>query len=445
MAMLGLLSMYSLNRLNNYIDASNLMDHSSEVIEHVYDAEISIRDIDRTERGYMLTRDTAYLRLIRMSVDSLKNSVSNLTKDVSTSKEMHIEVDSLKLMAVKRIDALNINIQYVNSSSDTKPSQYFQDSRGVMRACSRILRRIHKYQDSLKVTRFQTEKYYEVKTSKDIKTILIVFVAFTCILFFLLAKELRERLLYQRELQAKVLDLSRSHKELQEIAYVASHDLQEPLRKIQVFSSLLLSKEQTETNKEHLSRINTSAGIMHTLIKDLVMLTSLSKAEEPQTKVDLNTQLTYSIGDLSKLVDEYSIDLRIDKLPVIKAYDYQVRLLFTALLDNAIKFRKINEKALISVSSTIVGGQVLEQINPNLRYKSFYKISFIDNGIGFDNQFGAKIFQIFQTLHGDSYEGRGIGLAMCQRIMANHNGYIVASGKLGEGAVIELYFPLEQA
>ena len=125
-------------------------------------------------------------------------------------------------------------------------------------------------------------------------------------------------------------------------------------------------------------------------------------------------------------------------------YENQIRILLNELLDNALKFYKVDTELLITISSEITTGKELSEINAKQQNKKFQCIVFADNGIGFEKQFIYKMFRIFQRLHADEsgYEGKGIGLAICQRIMANHDGYIVASGAPGQGATFKLFFPI---
>ncbi len=126
---------------------------------------------------------------------------------------------------------------------------------------------------------------------------------------------------------------------------------------------------------------------------------------------------------------------------------HQLKILFKALLDNSLKFTRDGVKPVITISCDTINGHELSDINPNLLQKKFYRITCSDNGIGFDNQFMTKIFRIFQRLHApeSDYEGKGIGLAICQRIMANHEGYIIAHGEPGMGAKFKLFFPVEES
>ena len=185
---------------------------------------------------------------------------------------------------------------------------------------------------------------------------------------------------------------------------------------------------------------------MQVLISDLMALTNLANTDEPKTSIDLNRMLQYIIVDFESKIAEKEASVQIQELPEIRGYDNQLKILFNALLDNSLKFTRKGVHPVISICCDLMSGHELSTVNPNLLHKKFYRITCSDNGIGFDNQFINKIFRIFQRLHTQesAYEGKGIGLAICQRIMANHEGYIIAHGETGLGAQFKLFFPVEE-
>lgn len=412
--------------------------------------ELHIRDIDRGERGYMITRDTMYLRFVNNAIDSIHATIRQIGELTADNKDQQHNITLLKSSTALRIAAVRENIAYVDTAVKAGPSKYYYDSRQLMLECSRILKNIHERENVLLAERSKSEQLYEQLTTSTLQYLLFIFCVITLVLFSIMIKEFRARTKYQEELQAKVIDLKRSHSELQEIAYAASHDLQEPLRKIQVFSDMLRAQKGSTTeadSKAILGRINSSANRMQNLISDLMALTSLTNTDEQKSVLDLNRMLHYILIDIDDKIKEKVASVEVQPLTILKGYDNQLKILFKALLDNALKFTRERVKPVIIISCEIINGHELVPINPNLIHRKFYRITVSDNGIGFDNKFIGKMFQIFQRLHTQEseYGGKGIGLAICQRIMANHEGYILAHGEPGLGAQFRLFFPVEEA
>jgi signal transduction histidine kinase len=446
------LSLFSMERFTTFTNYSDLVDNTNVVISQLYKMELHIRDVDRAERGYMITRDTMYLRFLNNAVDSIYTSISELGKVTADNPKQQNNISLLKSSAALRISAARQNIDYVDTAKTDSLSKYYYESRQLMLECSHTLKRIHDEENRLLAERFKRERFYERLTTDTLEYLLFVFCVITLVLFFIMIKEFKSRIRYQDELQAKIIDLKRSHSELQEIAYAASHDLQEPLRKIQVFSDMLLYRKTENPvpigaeNKLILERINNSAGRMQLLIADLMALTNLANTDEYKTAIDLNRMLPYIISDFDDKIKEKTASVQVQELPVIKGYDHQLKILFGAVLDNSLKFTRNGVHPVITICCDEMNGHELSGINPNLLHKKFYRITCSDNGIGFDNQYITKIFRIFQRLHTEesAYEGKGIGLAICQRIMANHEGYIMAHGETGIGAQFKLFFPVEE-
>ena len=443
------LSLFSMERFTTFKMYSDAVDHTNSVIINMRAAEVSLRDIGLTERGYMITHDTMYLRNLNNAVDSLNKIVSLLGKTTEDNPEQQRNIALLKATIAIRIAAVRTNIEYTDTSTSSTPSKYYFDSRQQMIECSHILRSMRAAENKLLTSRSDNQRFYEALTTSTLKYLLVIFCFITLFLFAIMIKELRGRMLFQEELQTKVIDLRRSHNELQEIAFAASHDLQEPLRKIQVFSNMYLYKNNGNINDEYkttLDRINNSASRMQSLISDLTSLTSLTNTDEMKELTDLDKILEFLFLELADIIKEKGARVAVQPLPFINGYQKQLKILLKALLENSLKFTREGVTPLINITFESISGHELTDINPNLANKKFYRITFSDNGIGFDNQYINKMFQIFQRLHPQQseYEGKGIGLAICQRIMANHEGYIIGHGIPEMGAKFKLFFPVTE-
>ncbi len=243
-------------------------------------------------------------------------------------------------------------------------------------------------------------------------------------------------------LQNKLLEAQNN--ELASFTYIASHDLQEPLRKIRTFCTLIFesSGDFSETNKNYFSRVIKAAERMQSLIEALLNYSKTSRDAETMETVSLHKVLEEVLENLQDEINEKNALINVERLPEMTIVYVQFIQLFTNIISNALKYNRPDVPCMIHIKSEIIeAGNT--GIADAVKEKKYVKISFTDNGIGFDQQYEDKIFQLFQRLHGRAeYEGTGIGLAICKKVVQNHFGFIKAEGKKGEGSVFILYFPL---
>jgi light-regulated signal transduction histidine kinase (bacteriophytochrome) len=220
----------------------------------------------------------------------------------------------------------------------------------------------------------------------------------------------------------------RSNIELEQFAYLTSHDLQEPLRKITAFGDLLAETEAerlSDEGKDHIQRMQKAARRMSELISALLSFSRLSREKERTVEVDLNVLLAEIVEDLEIAIKKAGATVHVAPLPPVEGRPIQLRQLFQNLLGNALKFRREGTAHEVRVESKLEAGRLL--------------IVITDNGVGFEPQYAERIFKIFQRLHGrNAFEGTGIGLAVCQRVAVNHGWKIRAIGRPNEGATFEL-------
>lgn len=240
--------------------------------------------------------------------------------------------------------------------------------------------------------------------------------------------------------------LSRSNDNLQQFAYVASHDLQEPLRKIQQFGDLLKAHVSEAGGQEvsYLERMQSAAVRMSALIKDLLNYSRITAQRETNTNVALNTVINNVLNDLELLQAETNARINVDPLPIIDGDAGQLGQLFQNLLSNALKFRRPGVAPHIQIKSNqVAADQLPHWVKPARPARSYYQIEVMDNGVGFDEKYVDRIFQVFQRLHGrNEYAGTGIGLAICEKVVTNHGGAITARSQPGQGATFTIYLPV---
>lgn len=238
--------------------------------------------------------------------------------------------------------------------------------------------------------------------------------------------------------------LEQTNKELESFTFVASHDLQEPLRKIRIFLNLISEKEMTllsDGSKNYLHRTINTAAQMQQFITDLLAYSRTNGSEEHFQKTDLNVILEKVKAELKEVIEEKKACIEATILPELNVIPFQFEQLFTNMISNSLKFSKPGTPPHITIRAEIVNGTHHNHTNSD-HDRKYYSFSVSDNGIGFEPRFNEKIFDLFQRLHSRSdYNGTGIGLSICKRIVENHNGFITANGEPGKGATFKIYLP----
>jgi PAS domain S-box-containing protein len=252
---------------------------------------------------------------------------------------------------------------------------------------------------------------------------------------------------YEISLEEKIRELNRSNKELEEFAYVASHDLQEPLRKLTTFSERLQTRFSDRLGNDgmvYLERIGVATENMRVLIENLLEFSRTARSTHLFSFENLTSLLDQVKADLELKIEESGTIIHSGELPSIECIPSQLKQLFDNLLNNSIKFKKKEEPCIINISSSTLSKAEKDALHLPVG-RNYFKIVIRDNGIGFEKEYAERIFQIFQRLHGKSeYPGSGIGLAICKKIVENHNGLIHAEGIPDEGATFTVVFPERQ-
>ena len=259
--------------------------------------------------------------------------------------------------------------------------------------------------------------------------------------------DITERKVAEEKLREFSASLERSNRELQDFAYVASHDLQEPLRKVTVFGDRLRTKCGVAMGAEgcdYLDRMQKAAGRMQNLINDLLTFSRVTNKPQPFVPVDLGKIAREVMEDLEARIEQTGAQVEVGALPVIEAVPLQMRQLLQNLVGNALKFQRPGEKPVVTIA-----GEILRRKNGgstrNAPAREWLQLTVRDNGIGFDEKYLDRIFNVFQRLHSRAeYEGTGMGLAITRKIVEHHGGKITARSQPGQGAAFLIDLPMKQ-
>jgi len=282
---------------------------------------------------------------------------------------------------------------------------------------------------------------YVLATPRDGEGLIVSFVDIT------------ERKKAEQQTEALVQELRKNNANLEQFAYVASHDLQEPLRKVTAFGDMLHNQYANElgvAGADIVHRMQSAATRMQILIRDLLAYSRIANTKESFSTVNLNELVAEVVNDLEVVIDDKKASVVIDRLPIVYGDASQLRQLFQNLLSNGLKFTRPNVVPQIRISAELVRGREVVRpdgtnlIPESLSNRGFHRIAVTDNGIGFDQQYANQIFQVFQRLHNRShYSGTGIGLSIVQKVIDNHQGFVSAEGFPDDGASFIILLPIK--
>lgn len=262
-----------------------------------------------------------------------------------------------------------------------------------------------------------------------------------------LLQEINYRKRIENSLEEKTVELMRSNKDLEQFAYVVSHDLQEPLRKVMVFGDRLITKQGKTLNDEgrdYIERMKNASKRMQTLIKNLLMYSRVTTNARPFSRVDLAMTIRDVVNDLEIQIERTKGCVSMGNLPVIDADSLQMHQLFQNLIGNALKYHRKDVHPIVDIQTQYLDG-IKQDRNRTSHDNRFCQITVTDNGIGFNEKYAEFIFGMFQRLHRrDEYEGTGVGLAICRKIVERHCGSITAKSTPGEGSKFTIVLPIHQ-
>ncbi len=461
-------SVYTIHTLDELAAVESRIFTTNKVIDSINSLHVAVLRTESGQRGFLLSDDPAYLEDYEKTLNEVNQLMARVEENAIKSDydEQGQRIEKLVRIAKQKLNELIETVELAREDKHRKALDIFN---------SRVGLDLYDQFESLFIEIAQEERNLQaqhvralVKLRVDSANNLIISAATTGLLiigvFFLLRLNIRETINHRRELEhhnmvleSRVEDrtvelkvyseeLARSNRELEDFAFVASHDLQEPLRKIRAFGNRLSTGYQDvldERGQDFLARMLNAAERMSMLISDLLAFSRVTTRGKDFTDTNLAEIVSAVLDDLEIPIEETKAGISIDALPTMKADPSQMNQLFLNLFSNALKFRLPD----ISPQITLQCVKVDEDESQHLHLLSgldWVKLTLQDNGIGFEQTFAEKIFAPFQRLHGRSeYKGTGIGLAVCRRIVERHNGVINAYSEPGKGARFEIYLPLD--
>ncbi|HSI87914.1 MAG TPA: CHASE3 domain-containing protein [Pyrinomonadaceae bacterium] len=454
----------SFRAANTLVQNNQRVLETQEAIKDIESLFSVIKDAETGQRGYLLTGNEEFLGPYNVALSRIEGLVIEL-RELKVDDPRQLErIPVIEEAVVTRLRTLALVIELYRSEGlvAVARSGYLGKGREQM---DRIRVLVEEFENA-EERRLETRVAESAASSRNsILTFIAANLAVLLLLvavYFLLKRDLAARQKAEEELRAaheqleqRVLErtaelnsanteLERSNRELQDFAYVASHDLQEPLRKIQAFGDRLRSLQGPkfdERGLDYLNRMQSAAGRMHTLINDLLTFSRVTTKAQPFVQTDLRQVCEAVIDDLETLIQSTGGRVEIGQLPVIDADPLQMRQLFQNLIANALKFHRDGVEPVVIIKSEPSTERAHNgEGTPD---RQMARITVEDNGIGFDEKYLDRIFTPFQRLHGrGQYEGTGIGLAVCRKIVERHGGSLTATSVPGKGSTFIATVPV---
>ncbi|ASP47774.1 sensor histidine kinase [Cognaticolwellia beringensis] len=452
----GVLAMKTIEDLST---TQSSLYNTGDVIIELDDLHNLVLMAETGQRGYLLTEIPEYLT-------PYEDAISRLSEQLIDTKKLHSEVPeqakriaSLIRLVEQKVHELKITIELALANEEKSALKLVMTGTGrdlykELRAeleHIKILEINHRNTLFAILSTVEREAKVTFAISGITSALLLLGLAFFARLNAKNEVRYRQQLEQQNDVLAEKVamrtkeltlysdELSRSNRELEDFAFVASHDLQEPLRKIRAFGDRLQSQYAQlldEKGADYINRMKNAAERMSNLINDLLEFSRISTRGKPFTNVQLQPLIESTLDDLEISIEESDAKILLSDLPTINADPSQMHHLFINLISNAIKFRQVDIKPIIKIN----------YYQEQAALEQWHIITVADNGIGFEQEFADKIFVPFQRLHARTeYKGTGIGLAICRRIVERHGGKISATSILGEGTQFRIEIPVENA
>jgi len=421
--------------------------HTTNVIDEAGNSLSIIREVESGQRGYLLTRDPAFLPAFFDAQREQRIAFNTLQRLVADDPAQKARLVRLNALVTRRISLMERTLFL----RQLDPQAAVVDSMRLGRLYTDSIRAGFEELINEERSQMAEREREQINAINNVPILTLLLSALALVILVLgyvfARRQHAVELLYRDELRRNNLRLSQQNQELEQFAYIASHDLQEPMRKVQTLADRILYKHREELNPDvldALERIRLSSDRMRMLVQDVLQYSRIRHDDTPAAPVDLGAALRDALELLDETIRDKNATVSASPLPVVYGMHAQWVQVFLNLLSNAFKFAKDDQPPHVSI--TVEKLQPTRHANGDVTGTALYKISVSDNGIGFEERYAEKVFQVFKRLHAaDRYPGTGIGLALVNKIVQVHQGTVEAHSAPNKGTTIIIYLPAIEA
>ncbi len=436
-------------RLQLLIRSFNQIIHTNNVEMNLQQAVGYLKDAQASQHSYILTHDAALLQPYITGEPRIDSTLHDLERQTNDNPVQQQNIASLRSLVRLQFELFKKTILNPHDSTRVLRELLGRSQVSMERIQSQVYRMSMEEKRLLKKRQQESDRYRKLT---PLSLLLLVFAMLAIIGFSYYGvtrqlaqtqKAARDLDDANRELLLKNKHLENSVEELNAFNYIASHDLKEPLRKILIFTNLILTNEKalSPAERAHLTKIHSAGTRMKNLLADLLTYSQASVMQSVKESVDLNTLVEGVVESFAETISEKNALISYHALPVLTAVPTQMQQLFENLISNSLKYSRPEEPPVITIKFGVVSKWELSPVYTTA-HERYYEIIYNDNGIGFEQENAERIFVLFQRLHQrNEFAGTGIGLTICKKIVQNHDGFITAESRVNHGTSFLIYLP----